>query len=151
MGMIRLSTIVMFFVVFISGCTSVNKSHTNSPIEVNVSSEMTADLDVDISKKLEGIASGTYIFGFIKIGGDSTYVDGYGGFGPVGTVKSAAAYNAISKSSGDVLVSPQYIVDTKSYLLIKYINVKVSGYEGTVKAVRNKKTSGFIMRPATSL
>lgn len=138
MKSIKLMSIVALSLLLITGCASVNKSHIYSPVGVSISSDMTADVDVDLSKKLTGSASATFLLGVIKVEGDSKYADGYGGFGQIGLVKSAAAFNAISNGNGDVLVSPQYTVNTENYFLYKTIKVEVSGFEGKIKAIKNK-------------
>jgi len=138
MKTIKLITIVALFLVFITGCASVNQSHIYSPVGISISSEMTADVDVDLSKKLTGSAKATYFLGFFKMSGDSKYADGYGGMGSTGKVKAAAAFDAISKSDGDILVSPQYVVTTNFIFPIKTISVEVSGFEGRIKEIKNK-------------
>jgi len=138
MKSIKLISIVALSLLFITGCASVNQSHIYSPVGISISSDMTADVDVDLSKKLTGSASATYFLGFIKVAGDSKYADGYGGFGQTGAVKSAATFDAINKGNGDVLVSPQYVVNTENYFLYKTIKVNVSGFEGKIKAIKNK-------------
>ena len=54
-------------------------------------------------------------------------------------VKAAAAYNAISKGDGDILVSPSYVVKTTLYpfYIFAYlqIEVDVTGYEGKIKDI----------------
>jgi hypothetical protein len=136
--LIKLITTVALFLLFITGCASVHQSHIYSPVGISISSEMTADVSVDLSKKLTGSAKGTYFLGFWKISGDSKYADGYGGLGTTGKVKSAAAFNAISKSDGDILVSPQYVITSKFIFPFKTINVDVSGFEGRIKEIKNK-------------
>ena len=135
---IKLITIVALFSVLITGCASVNQSHIYSPVGVSISSEMTANIDVDLSKKLTGSAKATYFLGFFKLSGDSKYADGYGGLGTTGKVKAAAAFDAISKSDGDILVSPQYVVTSKFIFPIQTISVDVSGFEGKIKEIKNK-------------
>jgi|TARA_B100001971_G_scaffold191814_1_gene195602 hypothetical protein len=140
MKSIKLITIVALFWVFITGCGSVNQSHIYSPVGVSISSEMTADVDVDLSKKLTGSAKASYFLGIgiFKMSGDSKYADGYGGMGTTGKVKAAAAFDAISKSDGDILVSPQYVVTTSFIFPIKTISVDVSGFEGKIKEIKHK-------------
>jgi len=135
---IKLITIVALFSVLITGCASVNQSHIYSPVGVSISSEMTANIDVDLSKKLTASAKATYFLGFFKLSGDSKYADGYGGLGATGKVKAAAAFDAISKSDGDILVSPQYVVTSKFIFPIQTISVDVSGFEGKIKEIKNK-------------
>ena len=132
----KLITIVALCLMFITGCASVNQSHIYSPVGVSISSEMTADVDVGLSKKLIDSAKGTYFLGIIKMSGDSKYADGYGGLGTTGKVKTAAAFDAISKSDGDILVSPQYVVTTKFIFPFKTISVDVGAFEGKIKEIK---------------
>ena len=138
MKLIKLLIIITASFIFITGCSSVNKSHIYSPVGISINTEMTADVDVNLSKVLTGSASATYILGIIKISGDSKYADGYGGIGLTRKVKAAAAFDAINKSNGDLLVSPQYIVNTDNYFIYKVINVNVTGFEGKIIKVKNK-------------
>jgi len=59
MKSIKLISIVALSLLFITGCASVNQSHIYSPVGISISSDMTADVDVDLSKKLTGSASAT--------------------------------------------------------------------------------------------
>lgn len=111
---------------------------------------MDARIEVDTSKKLTGYASGVYLFHLFKISGDSKYTDGvdYGDgkaglierwFSTSHDVKAAAAYNAIRTSNADVLVSPQYVIETNNWNPIyKQIKVKVTGYPGKIISIKNK-------------
>tara|TARA_B100001094_G_C17910186_1_gene660830 strand:- start:290 stop:703 length:414 start_codon:yes stop_codon:yes gene_type:complete len=122
----------------ITSCVSTNKkSHVYSELDIKVKTALEAKVDVDMKKKLFGSSSSTYIFGLIKIFGHNTeYADGYGGFGRIGRLKSAAAYKAIKKGKGDILVSPQYEVIKTNYLLIfSGYEVKVRGYDGKIISI----------------
>ena len=46
------------------GCTSINKSHMNESIDVKIDAPMEAKIDVDLSRKLTGYASGGFLFHF---------------------------------------------------------------------------------------
>ena len=140
MKSIKLVLLVLSICLFLSGCASTNKSHIFSPVSVSVTSELNADIEVDMSKKLTGSASATYWMGLVKLFGDSHYADGYGdSYTSIGKVKAAAAYNAISKSDGDILVSPSYVVKSVVYpfyiLAYQQIEVEVTGYAGKIKDI----------------
>ncbi len=136
--------------LFLLSCTSINKGHLNSGIHLSVTSEMNARIEVDTTKKLTGYASGVYLLHLFKVSGDSKYADGikYGNveasflekwFSKVYDVKAAASYNAIRTSNADVLVSPQYIIETNNWNpLYKQIKVKVTGYPGRIVSIKNK-------------
>ena len=127
----------LFIVSFFISCGSTNKSHVYSNLDVKVKTALEAKVDVDMSKKLVGSSSGTYLFGLIKIFGDSKYADGYGeGFGKIGKLKSAAAYKAIKRGQGDILVSPQYdVVKSRYFFIFSVYDVKVRGYDGRIISI----------------
>jgi hypothetical protein len=133
-GSLSIATLMMF----VSGCSTVRKSHTYSPVGISIESEMTADVDVDLNKKLVGKSSATYLLGLFRVSGDNTYADGYGSPTRIGMVKSSAAYDAISKGSGDVLVSPQYVVKSRNAILFATFDVEVSGYDGKITSITKK-------------
>lgn len=133
-----ISILLLTSLLVITGCSTVNRSHLYSPVGISIRSEMTADVDVDTSKKIAGTANAHYLFGIFKVAGSSKYADGYGGmgFGHVGMVKQAAAYNAILNGGGDVLVSPQYIITENKYFFYRTIFVEVTGFAGKIKSVK---------------
>ena len=141
---------MLSLILTLSSCSSINKSHLNSGINLNVRSDMDARIEVDTTKKLTGYASGVYLFHLFKISGDSKYADGIDyGDGKAGfvekwfstsyDVKAAASYNAIRTSNADVLVSPQYVIETNNWNpMYKQIKVKVTGYPGKIISIKNK-------------
>ncbi|MDT8421385.1 MAG: hypothetical protein RQ754_13225 [Desulfuromonadales bacterium] len=134
----KAASVLLFLAIFVaSGCSTVKKSHMYEPVQIDINTKMSADIDVDVTKKLSGIATARYLFGFIKVSGSSTYMDGYGGKGKIGKVKSAAAYKAIKMGDGDVLVSPQYIVTTHTNFFLQTIRAEVTGFDGKITAIRN--------------
>ena len=130
---------ILFFVVLhflVTSCGSTKKSHIYSDLDIKVKTALEAKVDVNMNKKLLGSSSGTYLFGLIRMFGDSRYADGYGGFGKIGRLKSAAAYKAIKKGKGDILVSPQYeVVKSRYFFIFSVYNVKVRGYDGKITSI----------------
>jgi|TARA_B100002003_G_scaffold136807_1_gene126422 hypothetical protein len=108
-------------------------------MSVNTNSELDAKIEVDLSNKLMGTSTTKYLFQIIQLEGDTNFADGYGGLGGVGKTKSAAAYNAISSSDADVLVSPQYVITMKDNFFIQEITVTVTGFGGKIKSIKNKE------------
>lgn len=153
----KLSILVVLLLGFTSACTSINKSHMNASIGITIDSPMDARIDVDMTKKLVGYASGGYLFHLLHVSGDNKFADGIrynspgqgseGFFSSIGSlfskvesVKSAAAYNAIRTSDADVLINPQYIIEASNWNpFYKLIKVKVTGYPGKVISIKNKR------------
>ena len=130
----KLFLIPLIFLVI--SCGSTNKSYVYSDLDIKVKTALEAKVDVNMDKKLLGSSSATYLFGLIRIFGDSKYVDGYGGFGKIGKLKSAAAYKAIKKGKGDILVSPQYeVVKSRYFFIFSVYDVKVRGYDGKITSI----------------
>ncbi len=140
--------------IMIMGCSSINKSHMNAAIQIGITSPMDAKIDVDMTKKLVGYASGGYLFHLLKVSGDNKFADGINfnssgeqgflastlkTFSKIEEVKAAAAYNAIRTSDADVLISPQYVIEEGNWNpFYKLIKVKVTGYPGKVISIKNK-------------
>ena len=131
-------TIVLIMCLILVGCAATNKSHIFSDLGVSTQSELDAEISVDLTKKLTGTAKATYLFNIFQLSGDTEFADGYGGMGPVGKAKSAAAYKAISESDADVLVSPQYVVDLKNQVFMQDVTVTVTGYGGKIVSIKNR-------------
>ncbi|MFV0312506.1 MAG: hypothetical protein ACK5KN_12790 [Dysgonomonas sp.] len=128
--------------LLLSSCGSVSKTGYVAPF---ARTEVHTDIlkaDLDINKnKVEAKASSTYLFGFWRILGDNKFTEAkdaglsnsiFGG--RIDKVKSAAMYKALQQSDADMLITPKYDTETKSYLLglIKTYKVKVSGYNAKI-------------------
>ena len=130
----KFTLLVLTLLLF--SCGTTNRSYVYSDLDIKVKTALEAKVDVDMSNKLMGSSSGTYLFGLIKIFGDSKFADGYGGWGRLGKLKSAATYKAIKRGKGDILVSPQYEIKKSRYLFIFTVyNVKVRGYDGRITSI----------------
>lgn len=156
-SMQRLSILVVLFLSLLSSCTSINRSHMNASIDISIDSPMDARIDVDMTKKLVGYASGGYLFHLLRVSGDNKFADGieynkpanyepgfftslWSGLSKVEGVKSAAAYNAVRTSDADVLINPQYVIEESNWNpFYKLIKVKVTGYPGKVISIKNKR------------
>ena len=143
--------IISLFFLIVTGCSTSTynstkwdgNNHSYDPLNINLTSELNADIEVNTSKKITGTAKGTYWLGLVKVSGDSNYQDGYGSGSPTGKVKEAAVYNALSKVDGDILVSPTYKIKKNTQTLLMLmglgwvtITVEVSGYEGKIKNIQ---------------
>ncbi len=131
-------------------CKSTLASATSTPLSVNENIHpLDADITVDTDMKITGESKSIY-FLFFRIQGDNKYAEGVDystGKGlssifsrRVEEAKSAAAYKAVKNSDCDVIVHPNYDIDVEDWVFFKKINVKVSGYKGTIiKIWQNRK------------
>jgi hypothetical protein len=143
-----LPVLVMASAFLMTGCsTTINKSQKSGSLDVKVKSDLQADMEVDMSKKIIGTAFHTKLFGLFDIKTSQNYADGVGydgvnssgwfSAGVIEETKSAAAYNAVVPNKADVIVAPQYLIKVKSYFLGAYkeVTAQVSGYAGRIKNI----------------
>jgi len=143
-------------VVLTSGCITHNSNTASAPLHVNlVANDLKAD--VAVGEKISGQAKLTTLFWIFTFGGSGKYADGvsYDGVSTqagggdffsslmsaaqmagFNQIKSSAAFDAISKSNADVIISPRYVLDVEDYGIFKTVEAKVTGYKGTVKSIR---------------
>lgn len=146
-------------ILFLCSCsTTTNRNQKSSALDVSLTSRLEAELDIDMSKKINGTAKQAKLFGFINIKSASDFVDGVnydgtsGGFslfsgGIVEETKSAAAHNAVVPNKADVIVAPQYVVRVHSFLgIYKEVTALVSGYAGKIKDIRHKDVSAPVKK-----
>lgn len=143
-----LSIAILASTVLMTGCsTQYKRSQKSGSLDVKVRSDLQADMEVDMSKKISGTAHHKKLFGIFDIKTSQNYADGvaydggetswFGG-GIVEETKSAAAYNAVVPSKADVLVAPQYLIKVKSYFFgaWKEVSTQVTGYAGRVRNIK---------------
>lgn len=135
-----------FVTVALLGCSTMHSSQYSSPLEVKLVAPLKAD--VEVAGTISGEASLVNLLMFFNIGQPNEVAEGisYGAdtsrttfftLIPYEDLKAAAAYNAVSKSNADVIVAPKYTIKTENYLLFKTVNVKVTGYKGVIKGIKN--------------
>lgn len=160
-----LSLAVIASSLFLVSCssTTMNRSQKSGSLDVSVKSNLNADVDVDMSKKISGTAKHTKLFGIFDIKTSKHYADGvaYDGGGSgfslfsggiVEDTKSAAAYRAVVPNKADVLVAPQYLIKVESYFFgaWKEVTAQVSGYAGRIKSIKGHKAPVHVNQLATN-
>lgn len=126
-----------------SGCSTVNTNKTNGPIKVHLVSEWEPQIEAK-SEQVKGGATVHTLFGIFSWG-TSSYVDTFNFGNGVGSsffmggadkAKSAALFDACSKSSADILIAPYYTVKATDYFVYSKVNCEVKGYPGVVKGIK---------------
>lgn len=156
----KFTVLLVSTMLLVSCSTTTNRSQKSGALDVKVKSDLQADVEVDMSKKIQGTAKHVKLFGIFDIQSSKNYVDGVvydsgsEGFAlfkdtTVEDAKSAAAYNAVVPNKADVLVAPQYLIQVKSYVfgMWKEVTAQVSGYAGRVATIKTNNRPS----PATQL
>jgi len=137
--------------IIATGCASTHVSKVSGPMAA-VTKTVVATPDVVIGEKISGEATLSTLFGVFDFG-STKYADGIkyvskvekkqGGM-PFSSddsekyseAKAAAAYDACQKNGADLLLVPNYQVETKNILNIwRVTHCKVSGFKGVVKKI----------------
>jgi len=133
-----------------TGCASRNAKQFSSPLDPGHVRSHQLEADIAVGGKISGESTATTLFGLITLG-DNKFADGVdytvsgGGFsgfsigGATASVKSAAAYDAVTKSSSDIIIAPRYVIDVQDYFIWKEVHATVSGYKGTITKIQQRK------------
>ena len=123
--------------ILLVGCSTYHQSYYQPATQT---SPYTLEVEKISDNEITGNASSSYIFGFLKVSGESQFADGitYGSAndGEYPELKSAAAYDAISKNNCSVLIAPRYIVKTSNAFFYRSVSVRVIGYPGRYKQLK---------------
>lgn len=129
--------------LLMSSCSSTSKSGIIAPMDARMvpSKEIKADLDLDGETQVTGNSTMWYFLGFRVTGGNKYFENLYEKRSLLGgrtsKAQSCAMYDALEKGDYDMIVNPQYINETHSFLfgLIKRYDVLVKGYGAKIKKV----------------
>lgn len=137
----------------VSCSTSVHRSQMSTSLDVTMESNLTADIEVDLTKQLKGSAKQSMIFWFFDLDVPEYFTEGVAynkgsnNFslstlspmnGLLDSVKAAAAYRATYETKADVLVFPQYNVKVTTRFMgfYKEVVANVYGYAGNIKSIK---------------
>ena len=143
----------LLLISLLSSCsTTFNKNEKSGALGINLVSNLDAEVEVDMTKKVQGTATAKKLFSIFTISGPNSFADGVvynpnesdGGFsffgpGVAEEVKSAAVSNAMVNSKAEIIVAPQYVMRTKSVFfgMYKEVTVNVTGYAGSLKSIKS--------------
>jgi hypothetical protein len=129
-----------------TGCTSFRTNRTGGQLEVEM--ELKVKPNVTIGKeKVSGTATCKALFGVMTWGVSKT-VEGmtYNGESvnsgldfAANKAKAGATFMACKKAKADFLISPQYNIVTKDYLIYKVVKCTVTGFPGKLNGVEEEK------------
>ena len=131
--------ILLLSLIMLTSCGSyaLNKSAGSAKLSTSLTIAPPENLtsSLAVGEKITGTATGTFLFGMLKLSGDNKYADDvYNGIGTLSKIKAAAAYNELSSSGADIIVNPQYVVEKKVSILFltTTYNVTVMGKAGNI-------------------
>ena len=128
----KMALSLMLLLICFSCSSSLQQSGLGGA--VNVSANVDLDADVTVGGEIKGHATESFLFGFIETSSAGPRLVGAGVGG--GKVCSAAAYDAINSSGADVIVNPQYVLETNSNLFTSTEECTVTGLKGTVNSIQ---------------
>jgi hypothetical protein len=161
--MFFLMVLITYVSLLTTSCSTVSKTGLAAPIAYTevLPDVIKAEFDFNLKRKKTGKANAWYLFNFWKIAGSNKFSEIRGGEtkpslfgGRIAKIKSAAIYNALEGSNGDIIIAPQYDTEIVTYLfgLLKSYKVAVKGYEGRIRRLYQVKdgqnvTVNYDIRP----
>ena len=135
--------------VLAAGCSSCETNRQSESIDIEMKTEAIPNI-VAQDAKVEGSAKVSCLFGIFTWGCEKQAVgvtyetpmeDSFLKFfvGANDVARNGAAYDACSKANADILLTPQYDLTIKDYLVFKTVDCQVKGFSGTIKNVTIKK------------
>ena len=137
--------------LFLAGCTLRNSDNLSSQININVESNLEANITV--GDKITGVGYETVVLGIFRVPGtrysahgvtnnatsaseNFTYMPLSYTLNFVEYAKGEAIYDALTSSNADLIISPQFIITEENFFLYKTIKCEVSGWKGTIKSIK---------------
>ena len=142
--------------VLAAGCTNMETNRVGEQVSIHMPVYIQPDVEVQ-NERVSGSATVHCVLGLFCWGPDSWAVGlNYGTSSfqlgndlvtlpnellPVVSAsetlaRNAAAYDAASKSSADILLAPQYVLTTDWYFFYKRVKCEVKGFPGVLKSVK---------------
>ena len=133
------------FIMLNSSCTSVRTNKIGVPLGTHMAVEIKPNITI-AKEQVIGEATEKAVFGIFAWGVSKTAEGFTYNAEPVisldvaaNKAKAGAVYNACKKAKADILISPQYLIETKNYVIYKVVKCKVIGYPATLNSVEVKK------------
>lgn len=127
-------------IIIFSGCSTVIELNQGAKL----SYETIPELEIQPDNKVTATASRSYLFHFIPVAGDDSflYFNYTNGTDDTGydLIKAAANFKALRKASdADLLVSPTYSIIVDNYFIFyKKVTVTVTAYPAKIRSFKNK-------------
>ncbi len=144
--------LIMAVYLTLFGCSSTHLQQLSTPIVAPAIVEPNnLKAEITVGQKISGTASLTQVLWVFNFG-PNDFADGvnftptpnsgllgflgFSSFDPYASIKSAAAYEATTKSQSDIIVAPRYKLHIKNYFVFSKTTATVIGYKGTINSIK---------------
>tara|TARA_Y100000996_G_C22308991_1_gene555387 strand:- start:15 stop:497 length:483 start_codon:yes stop_codon:yes gene_type:complete len=136
--------------IFSWGCYNINSTSLAGNIDIETKAYL--DANIEVTDRISGSASRTYILGFIPLTYGKTYsISNIWNDWEPGTLKEGlfgidpliteASYMAIKNSNADIIVEPRYEISNENFFLWQHRTCIVTGFKGEISNFKNIPTS----------
>tara|TARA_Y100000590_G_scaffold456898_1_gene608390 strand:+ start:800 stop:1261 length:462 start_codon:yes stop_codon:yes gene_type:complete len=150
--------IILIGTLYFTGCTHVSYNQPTNNLEINVTSNLTADINV--GDEISGKGSETVILWLFRLPGKrfkaegniatysgsnpatvkfpvlSTVLNTFNVFNIVENAKGQAIHDALELSNADVIINPRFTITEDDFFIFKTVKCEVRGKKGTVKSIK---------------
>ena len=150
--------IVIVIILFLTGCTNVSYNQPNNNLEINITSNLSADITV--GDNITGNGTETVILWFFRLPGKrfkaegnvstlstsspantkipviSSLLNSINVFNVIENAKGQAIHDALTLSNADVIINPQFTITEDDFFIFKTVKCTVKGKKGTIKSIK---------------
>ncbi len=150
--------IVIVIILFLTGCTNVSYNQPNNNLEINITSNLSADITV--GDNITGNGTETVILWFFRLPGKrfkaegnvstlstsspantkipiiSSLLNSINVFNVIENAKGHAIHDALTLSNADGIINPQFTITEDDFFIFKTVKCTVKGKKGTIKSIK---------------
>ena len=143
---LKLTSCVVAISVLACGCKSFTTNRIGTPLQTKMILNLKPNVTIQ-KQKVSATATAKAVFGIFSWGVDQTVegetYNGQNNFSSfdfaINKAKAGATYNACRKAKADFLISPQYDITTKNYIVYKEVKCVVTGFPAKLLSVEVEK------------
>ena len=149
---------VLFAILYLSGCTNVSYNQPSNSLDINISSNLKADITV--GDNISGNGTETVILWFFRLPGKrfkaegnisaystsspsttkipiiSSLFNSINVFNIIENAKGQAIHDALTLSNADLIINPKFTITEDDFFLFKTVKCEVTGKKGTIKSIK---------------
>jgi len=150
--------LIFLGVLYFNSCTNVSYNQPSNSFDINVTSNLKADISV--GDNISGKGTETVILWFFRLPGKRFKAEGnisaYSSSSPSNTkipivssifnsinvfnvienAKGQAIHDAITLANADLIINPKFTITEDDFFLFKTVKCEVTGKKGTIKSIK---------------
>jgi len=149
---------IILTTLFLTSCTNVSYNQHLNSLDINVTSNLKADINV--GDNISGKGTETVILWFFRLPGKrykaegsisaystsspsttklpivSSLLNSINVFNVIENAKGQAIHDALTLSNADLIINPKFTITEDDFFIFKTVKCEVTGKKGTIKSIK---------------